>query len=150
MGRLVLIFIVALLLPFSVVADSGQIKVKSAHSVKETADRLEVALRSKEMTVFNRIDHAAGARKVGKSLRPTELLIFGNPKSGTPLMQCGQTMGIDLPLKALVWEDATGQVWLSYNDPVYLLQRHAIASCGEVVSKIENALQNFARQAAMP
>jgi uncharacterized protein (DUF302 family) len=82
--------------------------------------------------VFAGIDHAAGAAKAGKSLRPTELLIFGNPKGGTPLMECAQTAGIDLPLKALVWEDDAQQVWLGYNDPKYLAQRHGIADCPAV------------------
>ena len=76
------------------------------------------------MTIFARIDHAAGAAKVGKKQRSTEVLIFGNPQGGTPFMECNQTVGIDLPLKALVWEDASGQVWLGYNDPAFLVQRH--------------------------
>jgi uncharacterized protein (DUF302 family) len=84
------------------------------------------------MTVFARIDHAAGAKKIGKSLRPTELLIFGNPKGGTPLMECAQSAGIDLPLKALVWEDAFAQVWLGYNDPAYLAKRHEVPTCAVV------------------
>ena len=98
----------------------GLITVKSPHSPKDTMDRLEALLKQKGMTIFARIDHAAGAAKVGKTLRATELLIFGNPQGGTPFMECSQTVGIDLPLKALVWEDASGQVWLGYNDPAFL------------------------------
>jgi uncharacterized protein (DUF302 family) len=131
-------------------ADSGLISIKSSHDVKTTADRLENALKGKGMTVFIRIDHAAGAQKVGMKLRSTELLIFGNPKVGTPLMQCSQSVAIDLPQKALIWEDEAGQVWLSYNDPKYLVKRHGITGCVEVIKKIEKALGNFAHAATMP
>lgn len=92
-------------------------------------NRLEEVVKQRGLTVFARIDHAAGAAKVGKTLRATELLIFGNPQGGTPLMQCAQTAGIDLPLKALVWEDASSQVWLGYNDPAFLAKRHGAAAC---------------------
>ncbi len=131
-------------------ADNGIISIKSSHDVKTTVDRLENKLREKGMTVFIRINHAEGAQKVGKKLRPTELVIFGNPKVGTPLMQCGQSVGIDLPQKALIWQDKAGQVWLSYNDPKYLASRHSIKECGEIIKKIEKALGNFARMATMP
>ncbi len=131
-------------------ADNGLISVKSSHEAKATADRLENALKQKGMTVFARINHAAGAQKVGKKLRPTELIVFGNPKVGTPLMQCRQSTAIDLPQKALIWEDGDGQVWLSYNDPNYLVERHGITGCDEVVKKIETALNNFAKAATMP
>jgi uncharacterized protein (DUF302 family) len=89
-------------------------------------NRLEAEVKAKGMTVFARIDHAAGAAAVGLSLRPTELLIFGNAKGGTPLMQSMQTIGIDLPLKALVWQDASRNTWLSYNDPSWLAKRHGL------------------------
>jgi len=131
-------------------ADNGIISIKSSHDVKTTVDRLEDKLREKGMTVFIRINHAEGAEKVGKKLRPTELIIFGNPKVGTPLMQCGQSVGIDLPQKALIWQDESGQVWLSYNDPKYLANRHSIKECSEVIKKIEKALGNFAKMATMP
>ena len=131
-------------------ADNGIINVSSSHDVKTTADRLVQSLTTKGMTVFARIDHAAGAAKVGKTLRPTELVIFGNPKVGTPLMQCDRGSAIDLPQKALVWEDDGGQVWLSYNDPKYLAQRHDLSQCAEVVQKIEKALGNFAAMATQP
>jgi uncharacterized protein (DUF302 family) len=90
-------------------------------------DRLETEVKAKGMTVFARIDHAAGASAVGLSLRPTEVLIFGNARGGTPLMQSVQTIGLDLPLKALVWQDASGNTWLSYDDPAWLAQRHGLA-----------------------
>jgi len=131
-------------------ADNGIISIKSSHDVKTTVDRLDNILREKGMTVFIRINHAEGAQKVGKKLRPTELVIFGNPKVGTPLMQCDQSVGIDLPQKALIWQDEAGQVWLSYNDPKYLASRHSIKECGEIIKKIEKALGNFARMATMP
>jgi uncharacterized protein (DUF302 family) len=98
--------------------------VPSKFSVKETIDRLASAAVSKNLVVFARIDHGAGAAEAGLPLRPTELLIFGNAKAGTPLMQAKQTMGIDLPLKALAWEDAAGKVWVTINDPAWLAQRH--------------------------
>lgn len=128
-------------------ADSGLVSIKSPHTVKVTADRLVSALNEKGMTVFIRIDHAAGAEKVGMQLPPTELVIFGNPKVGTPFMQCGQSVAIDLPQKALIWEDTSGQVWFSYNDPTYLAERHSIKGCDEVIKKIEKALANFANMA---
>jgi uncharacterized protein (DUF302 family) len=110
---------------------AGLISTPSRFGPKETMDRLEAALRASGAAIFARIDHAAGAASVGESLRPTEVLIFGNPKAGTPLMQAEQTIGIDLPLKVLVWQDAAGAVWLSHNDPAWLAKRHAIGAEGE-------------------
>ena len=132
----------------SVAASEGMISVKSAHTVKVTADRLEQALNAKGMTVFSRIDHAAGAKKAGMTLRPTELVIFGNPKVGTQLMRCSQGIAIDLPLKALIWEDASGSVWLSYNDPAFLKLRHGTEGCDAVFDKVSGALGNFAKKAS--
>ena len=105
---------------------AGLTTVRSALGPKETMDRLEADVRSKGLTIFARIDHAAGAAAVGLPLRPTELLIFGNAKGGTPLMQAGQSAAIDLPLKALVHQDAEGVVWLSYNDPSWVAERHGL------------------------
>ncbi len=130
-----------------VFAHEGLVSVKSAHAVKVTADRLETVLQSKGMKVFQRIDHAAGAASVGNSLRPTELIIFGNPKIGSQLMLCSQSIAIDLPQKALIWEDANGQVWLSYNDPGYLTRRHKAKGCDALVGKVSMALANFAKAA---
>ena len=107
----------------------GLVTVKSPHPAVDTMNRLEEAARQRGLNIFARIDHAAGAAKVGKTLRPTELLIFGNPAGGTPFIECAQSVGIDLPLKALVWEDAEGRVWLGYNDPGYLAQRHSVPQC---------------------
>jgi uncharacterized protein (DUF302 family) len=107
-------------------AAQGLTTLRSSYGPKDTMNRLEAEVRAKGMTVFARIDHAAGAIAVGLSLRPTEVLIFGNAKAGTPLMQSVQTIGIDLPLKALVWQDGSGDTWLSYNDPAWLAQRHGL------------------------
>lgn len=128
-------------------ADNGIVRIKSANSVAGTIDKLEAALNSKGMTIFKRISHSDGATKAGLHLRPTELLIFGNPKIGTPLMQCSQTAALDLPQKALAYEDDKGQVWLLYNDPEYIADRHDVENCAEVINKISNALANFARVA---
>lgn len=127
-------FLIALLLFISSVgfAAEGLIAVKSTFTVKETMDRFEGNAKQRGLNIFARIDHAAGAVKVGKALRPTEVLIFGNPQGGTPFMECAQTVGIDLPLKALVWEDPQGQVWLGYNDPAFLAQRHGAVQCPAV------------------
>lgn len=107
-------------------ASTGTTVVPSAHDVATTADRLETALRDSGATVFARIDHAAGAAQVQQTLQPTQLIIFGNPKLGTALLQSAREIGIDLPLKMLVWEDDQGKVWLSYNNPEYLAERHGI------------------------
>jgi len=128
-------------------ADNGLISVKSAHSVGETIDKLQATLEAKGMTIMARVNHAAGAQKAGLELPPTELLIFGNPKIGTPLMHCQRSVAIDLPQKALAWEDAEGQVWLSYNNPEYLNQRHGLGDCAEVLKKVSGALANFAKAA---
>src|SRR6266545_8361330 len=124
-------FAFASLLAFSSAAfgADGLIAIKSPFAAKETMNRFEDNVRQRGLNVFARIDHAAGAAKIGKKLRPTEVLIFGNPQGGTPFMECSQTVGIDLPLKMLVWEDETGQVWLGYNDPTYLASRHEVPQC---------------------
>lgn len=141
------LFVIVLLLgPLAHAAD-GLIEVKSNHGVAETADRLEAVLQEKGMTIMNRVNHASGAESAGMELRPTELVIFGNPKVGTPLMQCAQSVAVDLPQKALIWEDEQGQVWLGYNDPAYLKTRHAIEGCDEFLEKVNNALANFAEAA---
>jgi uncharacterized protein (DUF302 family) len=147
MHRLLNGFMAFLLFSSVAVADNGLISMKSPYDVTATTDRLEESLAAKGMTVFARINHTEGALKVGKELRPTVLIIFGNPKVGTPLMQCAQSVAIDLPQKSLIWEDENGQVWLSYNDPIYLARRHDIENCDELINKISNALGNFARAA---
>lgn len=126
-------------------AADGVIAAKSPRHAKETMNRFEELAKQRGLHVFARIDHAAGAAKIGKSLRPTEVLIFGNPKGGTPFMECAQSVGIDLPLKVLVWEDASGQVWLGYNDPAFLAQRHGVAQC-PAVDGLSKALSALARE----
>ena len=110
-------------------------------------NRLEAEIRAHGMKVFDRIDHAAGATEAGLELRPTELIIFGNARGGTPLMQSIQTVGIDLPLKVLVWEDASGTTWLSYSEPGWIAQRHGVANAEPVVSKMSVALSAMSRKA---
>jgi uncharacterized protein (DUF302 family) len=126
----------------------GLVTIQSRYTLKETTQRLETTVKSKGMTVFAHIDHAAGAAEAGMTLRPTDLLIFGSPKGGTPLMQSAQTIGIDLPLKALVWEDAEGHVWLSYNDPAWVVRRHGGAAGVEAaVQAMTGALKAIATKA---
>ena len=127
-------------------AADGLTTIRSRHGPKDTMNRLEAEVKAKGLTVFTRIDHAAGAAEVGLSLRPTELLIFGNARGGTPLMQSVQTSGIDLPLKALVWQDASGTTWLSYNDPSWLAKRHGLGhEVDAAVSTLAAALDALAR-----
>ena len=120
--------------------DTGLKTVLSNHGPKATMDRLVAAVTARGMTVLARIDHAGAADKVGLALRPTEVLIFGNPKGGTPLMQTVQTMGLDLPLKALVWEDEAGQTWITYNDPDWLARRHGVMGQAQVLAAMAAAL----------
>ena len=122
---------------------NGIIKIKSKHTVTETINKLETVLNKKGMTIFKRVDHTAGAEKAGLKLRPTELLIFGSPKVGTPLMLCSQTAALDLPQKALAYKDESGQVWLVYNDPAYMAKRHNIQGCEKPIQKVTNALAKF-------
>lgn len=136
--------------PVSGFAADGLISVKSAHDVATTIAKLQAIVESKGMKVFGQVDHQAGAASVDISLRPTQVLIFGNPKVGSPLMNCSQTIAIDLPQKALVWEKENGEVWLSYNDPEYLKARHATEGCDEVLGKVAGALGKFAAAATAP
>jgi len=142
-----IILALLLSLPARLQAAEGLVSVKSPHGVSATADRFEAAAKARGLNVFLRVDHAAGAKKVGKELRPTELLVFGNPQGGTPLMECAQSAGIDLPLKALVWQDNAGQVWLGYNDPRYLATRHGAGECAPVVQNLTKALAGLAQEA---
>jgi len=123
----------------------------SHHGPKETMDRLIAAVTGRGMTVLARIDHAAAAAKTGMELRPTEVVLFGNPRAGTPLMQAAQTVGIDLPLKALVWQDAQGAAHLTYNDPAWIAARHGLdGGADQAVMAIAAGLAAFARHATGP
>lgn len=137
-----------LLFATSSMAADGVINVQSNFEVGETANRLESVLKEKGMTLFSRIKHSEGAGKAGFELRDTELIIFGNPKVGSPLMICQQTIAIDLPQKALIWKDANGAVFISYNDPTYLQKRHNVTGCEEVFTKVGQALGGITKAAA--
>jgi len=130
-------------------AADGLIVAKSPRSVADTMNRFETLARQRGLKVFARIDHAAGAAKIGKALRPTEVIIFGNPQGGTPFMECAQSAGIDLPLKGLVWQDASSQVWLGYNDPAFLAQRHGVAQC-PAIKNLRKALSILAAATIAP
>ncbi len=140
----------------------GLTSIESTFGPKETMDRLEAEIHQKGMNVFARIDHAAGAANVGLridhaagaanvglALAPTELIIFGNPRGGTPLMQSVQTVGIDLPLKVLVWQDAANKTWLSYNEPSWIAQRHGVAGAESTIDKMAAALRTISTKAAI-
>ncbi|MEM7292211.1 MAG: DUF302 domain-containing protein [Pseudomonadota bacterium] len=143
-------YILAALLVFSnaAIAADGMVNVKSQHSVADTADRLVGILNNKGMKVFNRVPHSDGARNVGVELRDTHLIIFGNPKIGSKLMACQQSVAIDLPMKALVWQDANKQSWISYNSPDYLASRHGLSGCEGVLEKVKKALAGMTSAAA--
>jgi uncharacterized protein (DUF302 family) len=129
-------------------AVDGLITMQSGYGPEETMKKFEAAAQAKGMTIFAKIDHAAGATQVGLPLRPTSVIIFGNPKGGTAPMQIVQTSGIDLPLKALVWQDASGTTWLSYNDPQWIADRHGLQHAAESVIKgMSDALHAFASAA---
>jgi uncharacterized protein (DUF302 family) len=132
-------------------AADGLTNLQSAFGPKETMDRLEAEVKSRGMTVFARIDHARGAADVGLDLRPTEVLVFGNAKGGTPLMQSNQSIGIDLPLKALVWKDQSGTVWLSYNEPGWLAKRHGLGAPAQpALEALAAMLKSLAKGATEP
>ncbi|HHH45064.1 MAG TPA: DUF302 domain-containing protein [Gammaproteobacteria bacterium] len=147
MNRLLAALVAAFFLLPVAWAGDGLVTVKSAFSVPVTLDRFEDAVREKGMRVFARVDHSKGAAGVSMQLRPTVLLIFGNPKIGTLLMQSNQNAGIDLPLKVLAREDENGDVWLVYNDPAYIASRHGITDRDPVIAKMSKALQGFAAAA---
>ena len=129
--------------------DDGLVTVPSAYSVDDTISRFEAALQAKGVTLFAKIDHGAGAVEAGMTLRPTFLLIFGNARAGTPLMQANQRIGVDLPLKALVWQDADEKVWLTYNDPAWLAARHRLdGAAAGAVTALQKGLATLAQDAA--
>lgn len=128
---------------------AGLLATRSPHSARDTLNRLEELVKQRGLNVFARIDHAAGAQRIGQVLPATELLIFGNPQGGTPLMQCAQSAGIDLPLKALAWQDKAGQVWLGVNDPAWLAQRHGVPDC-PAAGNLRKALDSLVQAAVQP
>ena len=126
----------------------GILKIKSEQSVSQTAEKLQSMIKEKGLTLFTVVNHSNNAANVDMNLRPTVLVIFGNPKLGTPLMQCQQTYALDLPQKALIFENEKGEVWIAYNNQTYLAQRHDMQKCQENLAKIEKALQNLLQAAA--
>ena len=126
----------------------GLATIHSGFGPQETMDRLEAEIKTQGMGVFARINHAALAAEAGLTLRPTEVILFGNPRGGTPLMQANQTIGIDLPLKALVWQDRSGKTWLSYNEPAWLAKRHGVEGAGTLVATMALGLSRLAANAA--
>jgi len=144
MNKFILLIMLTIFAPLSVHAENnGMISKKSKHSVTETINKLEAVLKKKGITIALRWSHSDKANSVGIKLRPTELLIFGNPKLGSNMFTSNQTSGIDLPMKALAWEDEKGQVWLTYNDPAYLGSRHGINDRAKVLKKMTGALNKF-------
>jgi uncharacterized protein (DUF302 family) len=128
----------------------GLTSIQSDFGPKETMDRMEAQIRAEGLNVFARVDHAAGAAEAGLTLPPTELMIFGNARGGTPLMQSAQTVGIDLPLKILVWQDAANNTWLSYNEPGWIAQRHGVSNTEDTVTKMADLLKAISRTAVGP
>ena len=131
-------------------ADTDLVTLPSAHGASETVERLKALLAQKGIEVFAQIDHAAGARTVGLPLRPTQVLIFGNPKAGTPLMQSRQTIGLDLPLRALVWEDEAGKVWLTYRRVEALARQHHVTGRDDAVKALDDGLAGLTRAVTAP
>ncbi|HXV10434.1 MAG TPA: DUF302 domain-containing protein [Burkholderiales bacterium] len=133
--------------PLARAADNGLVTQASRHSVQTTMDRFEAAAKKRGFAIVARVNHAAAAAKAGLELRPMQLLIFGNPKGGTPVMVAAPTAGIDLPLKVLVWEDAAGKVWLAYNSPAWLKSRHGIEGAEKPLAGMGKALAAMAADA---
>jgi uncharacterized protein (DUF302 family) len=131
-------------------ADTDLVTLPSAHGVTETVERLKTLLAQKGIEVFAHIDHAAGARAVGLPLRPTQVLIFGNPRAGTPLLQSRQTIGLDLPLRILVWENEEGKAGLTYRRVADLARQHRVTGRDEAVRTLDDGLAALARAAAAP
>ena len=150
MKRIVLFLLSFLVLPVGAdsMHDQGLVVKKSSHAVTATLDKLEGIVKSKGFTVFARIDHAAGASKVGQAMRPTEVLLFGNPKIGTALILSRQSVGLDLPIRVAAWEDDSGQVWIGYNAPDWLASRHGITDRDKVIKKMSGALGKLTSAAA--
>lgn len=148
MIRKVALAIVLLNLSLSAHAVDGMVNVSSKHTVSETTVRLVNILESKSMKIIARVPHSDAAKSVGVDLLPMELVIFGNPKVGSPLMKCAGSVAIDLPQKALIWQDRNNEVWISYNNPDYLKSRHNIRGCDEVLKKVSGALSGMIRAAA--
>ncbi|AWB02767.1 DUF302 domain-containing protein [Vibrio harveyi] len=148
MVKVITVGLVVALASFSTLAEESVIRVASQHSVQDTANKFVQIAQGKGLNVFARVNHQENAAKVDMTLRPTEVIVFGNPKVGTPLMQCAQEVAIDLPQKVLVYEGAEGKTWLAYNNPMYLKERHGIEGCDEVLTKVSGVLSKLTGAAA--
>jgi uncharacterized protein (DUF302 family) len=148
MQKSIFVIFIMLFTAFPALSADGMVNIKSAFSVQTTADRMANILNEKGMVIFNRIKHSESAAKVGIEIRETQLLIFGNPKAGGPLMKCKQSIALDLPQKAFIWKAHDNQVWISYNDPKYLVKRHDVTGCEKVISKIGNILKSIVKSAS--
>jgi uncharacterized protein (DUF302 family) len=148
MSRVALIALPFVLLVPSVQAMEAMVTVPTAHSTPSTLNKLETLAQARGLKVFARIDHAAGAQSIGQELRPTQLLIFGHPKGGTPLLQCAQTWGVDLPLRVVAWEDAAGKSWIGYKDTRRLGHPHPEAACDAALERLTSLLDGLVREAA--
>ena len=149
MKKIFLLFVVSIISSAGVLkAQDGFHQVKSQHPVAATVARLTAGLEEKGMHIFATIDHQQGAEKAGLDLRPTSLVIFGNPRVGTKLMQCDQRTGLALPLKMLIWQDEQGAVWIGYWEPAEMAAKYGLDACAEVLEKVKNAMANFAHMAA--
>ncbi|MFY2508668.1 DUF302 domain-containing protein [Vibrio pectenicida] len=136
------------MLSFYTWAEDSVIKLSSPHSVTHTTNQFVANIQEKGFNVFARVNHQENAEKINMSLRPTEVVIFGKPKVGTKLMQCAQEVAIDLPQKALIYEDDKGKTWIAYNNPMYLKKRHDIEGCDKILTKISGVLNSLASQSA--
>ncbi|MEW6590944.1 MAG: DUF302 domain-containing protein [Pseudomonadota bacterium] len=148
MSRLAMVALSAALLVPPAFAQDGMVALPSAHSTAASLDRLETIAKTRDLKIFARIDHAGGARSVGQTLRPTELMIFGHPKAGTPLLQCAQGYGLELPLRVLAWEDAQGKSWLGYKDPASYAISPASPECEAAFKRVMGTLDTLVREAA--
>lgn len=141
--RLPTILFTMLVISLPASAADGMINVKSQFDVKTTANKFKKILNKKEITIFKIINHSENGAKAGVKLRETQLIIFGDPKGGSPLIKCQPSIGIDLPLKALIWKDHNNDVWISYNDMLYLKNRHHVKGCDKIILKISKLLKNI-------
>ena len=142
------VIVLSLMTSSKLLASDGLITIETPHTVTKSADKLEKIIEKKGLTLFARINHSNNAEKVKQTLSPTELIIFGNPKVGTPLMKCDQRIAIDLPQKVLFWEDESGKTRISYNDPNYLKDRHNLEGCDKVIEKVSSVLRKLSQKVA--
>ncbi|BBO86329.1 hypothetical protein DSCO28_68950 [Desulfosarcina ovata subsp. sediminis] len=150
MRKIILSVLLTLFMAATATAQGGLVSVRSNHSVQATADRLELALKEKGITIFARIDHAQVAREIGQNLPPTQLVIFGSASIGAVLIERSRSMGIDLPLKALIWKDPAGQVWFTYPAPDELARRHGIVEMDEAIGNLQVMLSDLVSMVTMP